>query len=282
MDQLAAIVQSQPVHIGDLALVLVGADGLAEFVGVSDDVQHIVPDLEGQTQLIAVGFCCLPGRLAAAGCADAQHTGSGDHGTGFQVVDLRQFILGRGMVQRVQHLPRYHAVRAGRVRQNQSAIRPLGVGQAGSRQDHAVGRRLESVSRQYRQGLTVNLVVGGFTPAEIVIIHAGQVIMDQRIRVDQLQCAANRHSLVPVQTAQPGKLQRHHRTQPLAAGENAVPHGLIEVRPVWLFRKQAVQIVLDGRQIFLILGAKRSLFHVNPPYFQRAAPPARRQAPSSA
>ena len=89
MDQLAAIVQAQQVHISDLALVLVGADGLAEFVGVSDDVQHIVPDLEGQTQLIAVGFCCLPGHLAAAGCADAQHTGSGDHGAGFQVVDLR-------------------------------------------------------------------------------------------------------------------------------------------------------------------------------------------------
>ena len=35
MDQLAAIVQSQQVHIGDLALVLVGADGLAEFVVVS-------------------------------------------------------------------------------------------------------------------------------------------------------------------------------------------------------------------------------------------------------
>ena len=29
-------------------------------------------------------------------------------------------------------------------------------------------------------------------------------------------------------------------------------------------------------------GVKRSLFHVNPPYFQRAAPPARRRAPSSA
>ena len=89
MDQLAAIIQSQQVHIGDLALVLVGADGLAEFVGVSDDVQHIVPDLEGQTQLIAVDLCRLPGRLAAPGGADAQHTGSGDHGAGFQVVDLR-------------------------------------------------------------------------------------------------------------------------------------------------------------------------------------------------
>ena len=89
MDQLAAIVQSQQVHIGDLALVLVGADGLAEFVGVSDDVQHIVPDLEGKAQLITVVLRGLPGRLAAAGCADAQHTGPGDHSAGFQVVDLR-------------------------------------------------------------------------------------------------------------------------------------------------------------------------------------------------
>ena len=186
------------------------------------------------------------------------------------------------MVQRVQHLPRYHAVRAGRVRQNQSAIRPLGVGQAGSRQDQAVGRRLESVSRQYRQGLAIDLVVSGLAPAEIVVIHARQVVVDQGIGVNQLQRAAHRHGLVPVQTAQPGKLQRHHRTQPLAAGENAVPHGLIEVRPMGLLRKQAVQIVLDGRQIFLIPGVKRSLFHVNPPYFQRAAPQVRRRVPSSA
>ena len=186
------------------------------------------------------------------------------------------------MVQRVQHLPRYHAVRAGRVRQNQSAIRPLGIGQAGSRQDQAVGRRLEGVSRQYRQGLAIDLVVSGLATAEIVVIHAGQIVMDQGIGVDQLQSAAYRHGLVPVQTAQPGKLQRHHRTQPLAAGENAVPHGLIEVRPMGLLRKQAVQIVLDGRQIFLIPGVKRSLFHVNPPYFQRAAPQVRRRVPSSA
>ena len=191
------------------------------------------------------------------------------------------------MVQRVQHLPRYHAVRAGCVRQNQGAVRPLGVGQAGSRQDQAVGRRLEGVSRQYCQGLAIDHVVGGLAPAEIVIIHAGQIVVNQGIGVDQLQSAAYRHGLMPVQTAQPGKFQRHHRTQPLAAGENAVPHGLIEIRPVWLFRKQAVQIVLDGRQIFLIPGVKipgvkRSLFHVNPPYFQRAAPQVRRRVPSSA
>ena len=149
------------------------------------------------------------------------------------------------MVQRVQHLPCYHTVRARCIRQNQSAIRTLDIGQAGSRQDQAVGRRLEGVSRQYRQGLTVNLVVGGLAPAEIVVIHTRQIIVDQRIRVDQFQSAANRHGLVPVQTAQPGKFQRHYRTQPLAAGENAIPHGLIDVRPMGLPCKQAVQIVLD-------------------------------------
>ena len=49
-----------------------------------------------------------------------------------------------------------------------------------------------------------------------------------------------------------------------------------------LLRKRPVKIVLDGRQIFLIPGVKRSLSHVNPPYFQRAAPQVRRRVPSSA
>ena len=181
MNQLVAVVQSQKIHISDLPLFPVGADGLSELAGVTDDVQHIVPDLEGQPQLVTVLLSGFPGSVAAASRRHAQHTGSGDHGTGFQVVDLRHLRLRPAAVERIQHLPGHHAVSAGGVCQNQSAVRPLGVRQAGSRQDQAVCLRLEGVrypvNLRTGSGMSVSGTVASasnsvLTEVEVAILDA--------------------------------------------------------------------------------------------------------------
>ena len=55
-DRPAAALQPQQVHEGDLPLLSIGTDGLAEHSLVAHNVQHIVPDLEGQPQLLGVRF----------------------------------------------------------------------------------------------------------------------------------------------------------------------------------------------------------------------------------
>ena len=167
------------------------------------------------------------------------------------------------LVQGIQHLTRYHAVGAGGLRQQQGAGQPL-PGPRHPLQDQLIGRRLQGVSRQHGQRLTVDLVVGGLAPAEVVIVHAGQVIVDQGVGVDHLHCAGGGHGVIPVEPffpGQAGKFQGQHRPQPLAAGEKAVAHSLVKVRPVGLLREKSAQIVLDSLQVLLVAGVKPSLVH---------------------
>ncbi len=51
------------------------------------------------------------------------------------------------------------------------------------------GQRLQRVARQQRAGLAVAHVHGGLDPAQHVVVHAGQVVVHQRVGVDQLDCA---------------------------------------------------------------------------------------------
>ena len=57
---LGAALQALEIHIGDLAFVLILADGLAEHVFISHHVQHIVADLEGEADLLGVQHGLLP------------------------------------------------------------------------------------------------------------------------------------------------------------------------------------------------------------------------------
>ena len=262
-DPPLALLQPQDAHIGALPLLRVGADGFSELRLVAHDVQHVVPDLEGKPQLLGVGAGGLPHLRRRVGGGAAHDAGRPDHAAGLQPVDLRQLRLGGGMVQGIQHLTRYHAVWAGGLRQQQGAGQPL-PGPRHSLQDQLIGRRLQGVSRQHRQGLAVDLVVGGLAPAKVVVVHAGQVVVDQGVGVDHLHRAGGGHGVIPVKSLFPrqaGKFQGQHRPQPLAAGEKAVAHGLVKVRPVGLLREKSAQIVLDSLQVLLIAGVKPSLVH---------------------
>ncbi|CAN4044187.1 HTH-type transcriptional repressor yvoA, partial [Dysosmobacter welbionis] len=86
-DRPAAALQPQQVHEGDLPLLFVGADGLAELRRVAAHVQHVVPDLEGQPQLLGVRFGGGHQPAASARRGHAQAAGPGDHGPGLEPVD---------------------------------------------------------------------------------------------------------------------------------------------------------------------------------------------------
>ena len=52
---------------------------------------------------------------------------------------------------------------------------------------HLKGSGQQGIPGEDRHGLAVHLVVGGSAATQVIVIHGGEVVMDQRHRVDHLQ-----------------------------------------------------------------------------------------------
>ena len=87
--------------------------------------------------------------------------------------------------------------------------------------------RLEGVPRQNGHGLPIDLVTGGPPPPEVVVIHAGQVVVNEGIGVDALQCHAQREGPPGLSTQSLAESQGHHGPDSFASGQQAVAHGLL-------------------------------------------------------
>ena len=137
---------------------------------------------------------------------------------GLQPAQLPGQRLVSGQLVHVQRLAGHHAVSAAGPGQGQNRIGPLLPGQAAGGGDHPEGLPLEGVPRQHGHGLAVDLVAGGAAPAEIVVVHAGQIIVDQGVGVDQLQGAAQGQGQTPVPAQGLAHGHGQHRAHPLAPG----------------------------------------------------------------
>ncbi len=108
----------------------------------------------------------------------------------------------------------------------------LGVGQ------HPEGQGQEGVSGEHRGGL-VELTVGRRpAPAQIVVVHAGQVVVHQRIGVQHLDRSGGAQRALFRHAEQGRALQGQEGPQPLAAREDGVAHGLTDAGLVPLRRRQ--------------------------------------------
>ncbi len=56
------------------------------------------------------------------------------------------------------------------------------------------GQGQQGVSGQNGHGFAEDFVAGGPAPAQVVVVQRGQVVMDQRVSVDQFQRAGGRHN----------------------------------------------------------------------------------------
>ena len=59
----------------------------------------------------------------------------------------------------------------------------MGVGMG----ENFEGDRLQRIAGQHRRRLVIGAVHSGPAPAQIIIIHTGQIVMDQRIGVNALE-----------------------------------------------------------------------------------------------
>ena len=131
--------------------------------------------------------------------------------------------------QHVDDLAADHAAMARRFRQP----RDQRAAHFGDRMGARIGQDLEGdgqqrVARQHRRHLVKGDMGGGTAAAQIVIVHAGQIVMHQASR-----CAAPRWRRRPARHAriihpeQPRRMQHQEGPQPLAARHDGIAHGLL-------------------------------------------------------
>ena len=189
-----------------------------------------------------------------------------DEGPCFEGAEGAQVRLAGGQLVRVQHLPGHHAVSAAGVREDQNGLAPLPGLHVPGPGDEAEGLRLQGVPGQDGHRLTVDLVAGGTAPAEVVVIHAGQVVVDEGVGVDALHGGGEGQRLLQTPPAELTEGQRQHRPHPLAPGQEAVAHSLLEP-PIGLpgGREEALQIPLRRAPAAVIAGLKAAHGHASPP-----------------
>ena len=128
----------------------------------------------------------------------------------------------------IAHLAADHAAHGARGGGEFRDQRDSAVGRAVHLRQHLEGEREQRVAGQNRHGVAEDFVAGGVAAAQIVVIERGQIVVNQRIGVDQLERAGRgfdadrriRHSF--------GGGHAQDRADALAAREQAVAHGAVD------------------------------------------------------
>ena len=111
---------------------------------------------------------------------------------------------------------------------------------------HGEGLGLQGVADQDGRGLVPLLVDGGLAAAQVVIVHRRQVVVDQRIAVDELHRRRHPHRAVAGDAEQAGAGHDQEGTQPLAAAQACVAHRLEQLGLGGVgHRQEMVDFLLD-------------------------------------
>ena len=114
----------------------------------------------------------------------------------------------------------------------------------------AVCCRLQRVSGENGIGLAEHLVAGGLSAAEIVVIHARKIVVDQRIGMQHFDAAGRRQCRGAVSAGDLAELHEQQRSDALSSGKERIAHGVQKLllravrREIRLQR--GVDLILDG------------------------------------
>ena len=91
--------------------------------------------------------------------------------------------------------------------------------------------RQQAVTRENRVCLAEFLVTSGLAAPQVVVVERGQIIVNQRIRVNKFERARRAESRPRHQLRKNSRsFQAEHRPQPFSARENAVTHRLMDAK----------------------------------------------------
>ena len=141
---------------------------------------------------------------------------------GLEFLDVRH----AGVFRReIRLLSSHHAHGPGRVGQIDAAggCRRGRVHVAG---DNLKSQRQERVAGKNGSRFAELHMASGDSAAQVVVIHCGQIVVDERIGVDHLDRTRRGHRRLDRSAGRLARQQRQQGAQPLAAGQQAIRHGV--------------------------------------------------------
>ena len=164
---------------------LVASTGLAQLLVASGHVEDVVDDLEEDAEL--AGKPAIRNCLRFGHSLEVQHDADrgGDQPAGLQPVQGAQRLGVPGLSDHVHVLAADHAVHADRAASSVRARAARRLGGLAAEEPDRLGE--EPVPGQDRDILAVLDVRGRQAAAQAVVVHRGQVVVDQRVGVDQLE-----------------------------------------------------------------------------------------------
>ena len=193
-------------------------------------VDEVVGNLEGQTDIASIA-AIRSARLRRHSVHDAGGLDRiFDQRAGLELLkarDRRDIEL-PAFRRQIHHLAAGHPGRSRGPGKFQHEIGPnprvlvrFGIGQDFERQ------RVQAVAGQDRFRLAEGLVNRELATPELRIVHARQIVMNQRIDVDGLDGAADAKRARTVDREQPRRRHSKQRPKPLATADRGVPHRII-------------------------------------------------------
>ena len=226
----ACPVEPIAAHIGQLSMPLIRALRLPQCGFCPGHVEDVVDDLEQHAQFSSESTESGECRrwIAFAGQEqDALHR-CADQPAGLELVQAAQ--RPTSLAANVDVLPADHAVDAGRVGELGDRREHRGGLAALLAQDEPESLGVEPVAGQDRDVLAEADVARRAPAAQVVVVHRREVVVDQRVRVDQLERGGERQHVGRLAAQRARRRERQHRPDALAAGQQRIAHRLLEAR----------------------------------------------------
>jgi hypothetical protein len=177
-------------RIRHFLLSLVAARRLSQLGQATLHVENIIDDLEGEPEILTGHPDGLHLRGPGPGQLGAGAQGDADQGRRLVAMDELQRVPRHGLALGldVHDLPAHHAPRSGGPGHGAHHLADH-ARVSGTGGDQLEGQGEERVAGQDGHGFAEHLVIGQPAPPVVVVVHGGQVVVDERVGVDQLERA---------------------------------------------------------------------------------------------
>jgi hypothetical protein len=154
------------------------------------------------------------------------------------------------LLDRSELTARQHAARPGSAGQGAAKLRPHGrVGMRIGFAQHQKSLGLQRIAGQYGGGFIKGAMHGGLAAAQIIIIHAGQIIMHQRIGVQHFNRRRHAQSRITRHAELRRAFQHQESAQSFAAADAGVTHGFKKPRLITFRRRdQRIKRLINFRR----------------------------------
>ena len=183
--ELGGALHAEARDVGDLVERAVLADALAELVDGARLVEDVVDDLEEQAELGGEG--AVRRHVLRAAQHRAADDGGLDQAAGLERVQRAQVVVRGRRAGHVHVLAADHALHAGGRGDLGERRQHRGTAAGLARQDELERLGEEAVAGQDGHVLAEGDVAGGPAAAQRVVVDRRQVVVDERVRVDELE-----------------------------------------------------------------------------------------------